>query len=181
MGVTRIPERIRWAVDILDVGTSDEILEIGPGPGVAMSLICDRLVDGHITAIDRSATAVGQASRRNAACIASGKAAVVHTDLTAAAFDGRRFDRIFAINVNLFWVRPGGPQLPIVANLLRPLGRLALFYEAPSVAKADEIVQIVQQALLRHGFATSTRSAADPALKCVEAWLDADRQRGADR
>lgn len=172
----QIPERIRWAVDVLDSDPSEEILEIGPGPGVAIALICERLVDGHITAIDRSATAVGQASKRNAACIAAGKAVVLHTDLSEAAFKNLRFDQIFAINVNLFWVQPDGPQLAIVANLLRPGGRFTLFYEAPSVTKADQIVQIIQQALLRHGFATSTRSAADPTLTCVEAWPDSRRR-----
>jgi protein-L-isoaspartate O-methyltransferase len=73
---TRVPERVRWAVDALDVGPSEEILEIGPGPGVAVSLVCERLVDGRIMAIDRSAIAVRRTMERNAACIASGKATV---------------------------------------------------------------------------------------------------------
>jgi SAM-dependent methyltransferase len=177
----QIPERIRWAVDVLDSDPSEEILEIGPGPGVAMALICDRLVDGHITAIDQSATAVGQASKRNAACIAAGKAAVLHTDLTKAAFEDLRFDQIFAINVNLFWVQPDGPHLPIVTDLLRPDGRLLLFYEAPTVTKADQIVQTVEAALVGHGFTTSSRSASVPVMRSVEAWLDARRRRRRDR
>jgi SAM-dependent methyltransferase len=173
----QVPERIRWAVDVLDVRPSDGILEIGPGPGVALSLICDRLTDGHITGVDRSATAVGRASKRNAGCIAAGKVAVVHADLAEVSFDGPRFDKVFAINVNLFWVQPDGPHLPIVTNLLRPGGRLFLFYEAPTVTRADQVVQTVQAALVRHGFMTSSRSASVPAMRCVEAWLDVSRRR----
>jgi trans-aconitate methyltransferase len=170
----QVPERVRWAVDVLDVGPSEEILEIGPGPGVAVSLVCDRLVDGHITAIDRSATAVRRTSERNAACIGSGKATVLQAELSQIS-PGPRFDKIFAINVNLFWVQPDGPQLAVVANLLRPVGRLFLFYEAPSSQKADHILQIVDSTLRRNGFATSTRSASDPAVRYVEAWRGAGR------
>jgi cyclopropane fatty-acyl-phospholipid synthase-like methyltransferase len=178
---TRIPQRIRWAVDVLDVRPSDNILEIGPGPGVALSLICDRLTDGRITGIDRSVTAVSRASKRNAGCIAAGRATVIHTDLADVSFDGPRFDKVFAINVNLFWVQPDGPHLPIVTDLLRPDGRLLLFYEAPTVTKADQIVQTVEGALVRHGFTTSSRSASVPVMTCVEAWLDARRRRRRDR
>ena len=35
-----IPDRIRWAVETLAVDTSDQLLEIGGGSGVAASLIC---------------------------------------------------------------------------------------------------------------------------------------------
>jgi SAM-dependent methyltransferase len=171
-----VPERIRWAVDVLDVRPSDNILEIGPGPGVALSLICDRLTDGRIIGVDRSATAVGRARERNAGYIATGKAAVVHADLAGISFEGQSFDKVFAVNVNLFWVQPDGPHLPIVTNLLRPVGRLFLFYEAPNVAKADQIVQTVEAALARHGFTTSTRSASVPVMTCVEARLDASRR-----
>ena len=172
---SRVPERVRWAVDVLDIQPSNQILEIGPGQGVAVELVCDRLVDGHIMAIDRSAIAVRRTIERNAASIAAGKATVRHADLTEIASDDPRFDRVFAINVNLFWVQPDGPQLQIVGNLLRPGGRLYLFYETPAGAKADHVVKVIEAALRRHGFATSTRSASKPALRCVEAWLDAGR------
>ena len=36
------PERIRWAVKTLDIKSSDRLLEIGGGPGVAASIICER-------------------------------------------------------------------------------------------------------------------------------------------
>jgi trans-aconitate methyltransferase len=178
---TRVPERVRWAVDALDVGPSEEILEIGPGPGVAVSLICDRLVDGRIMAIDRSAIAVRRTMERNAACIASGKATVRQADLTEIASGDPRFDKVFAINVNLFWVQPDGPQLPIVANLLLPGGRLHLFYEAPTTTKVLQVLQIAEAALLRHGFATASTSGSKPSMRCVEAWLDTARPRAAGR
>jgi protein-L-isoaspartate O-methyltransferase len=58
----RVPERLRWAVQLLDVTPNDEILEIGPGPGGSVSLICEQLAGGRITIIERSATAVQRAT-----------------------------------------------------------------------------------------------------------------------
>jgi len=54
----RVPDRISWAIELLDVSSADQVLEIGCGPGVAMALVCDRLSGGRITGIDRSATAI---------------------------------------------------------------------------------------------------------------------------
>jgi protein-L-isoaspartate O-methyltransferase len=42
----KIPERIRWAVETLDIKGSERVLEIGGGPGVAASIICERLETG---------------------------------------------------------------------------------------------------------------------------------------
>jgi hypothetical protein len=38
-----IPERIRWGIGTLAVEAGDRLLEIGGGPGVAASLVCERL------------------------------------------------------------------------------------------------------------------------------------------
>ena len=78
--------------------------------------------------------------------------------MTDLATDPRRFDTIFAINVNLFWVQPAGKQWSIVASLLRPGGRLYLLYETPASTKTDQVVHIVEAALRRHGFTTSSTS-----------------------
>ena len=66
MATRAVPEHVRWVVETLGVGPDDHLLEIGCGPGVAVALICERLVSGRIVAIDRSATAISRATRRNA-------------------------------------------------------------------------------------------------------------------
>lgn len=70
----RVPDRISWAVELLDIAPDDQILEFGCGPGVAVRLVGDRLDTGCITAIDRSATAVQRTRDRNADHIAAGRA-----------------------------------------------------------------------------------------------------------
>ena len=116
MAAKAVPDHVRWVVETLGVGPDNHLLEIGCGPGVAVALICERLVSGRIVAIDRSATAISRATRRNAGHIAAGKAVLRTVALEelqpSALLGGReRFDKIFAMNVNLFWVRSPAKEL----------------------------------------------------------------------
>jgi trans-aconitate methyltransferase len=153
-------------VRLLDVAPTDEILEIGAGPGVSVSLVCERLDGGHITAVDRSATAVERAARRNAGHVAAGIAAFRHAALADLEPGGRRFDKVFAINVNLFWTGPADRELNRIKELLRPGGALHLFYEPPGKQQASRVTGAVTAALERHGFAASVTTGS-PSLLCV--------------
>ena len=132
----RPPERVQWAVQLLDVQPTDHLLEIGCGPGHAVTLICDRLTSGTITAIDRSATAVARARARNAGCVTTGRARIEQQALTHANL-GRRFKKIFAINVNAFWTEPT-PSFGALSELLQPNGLAYLIYGPPSVSRLRE-------------------------------------------
>jgi SAM-dependent methyltransferase len=128
-----IPERIRWAVRQLAPAPDDQLLEIGCGPGVAVSLVCDHLAGGRIVAIDRSSTAIARAARRNADHVASGRAilrtAALESFSPADLLESREgFDTVFAMNVNLFWVRSPTRELDLVKAVLKPGGALFLFY-----------------------------------------------------
>jgi len=169
---TRVPERVRWAVRVLDISPGDQVLEIGCGSGVAVSLVCDQLVGGRITAIDRSATAIKRATERNADHIAAGKAVLRQVDLAALADRDRRFDKVFAVNVNLFWVRSADADLLIIKERMRPGGVLHLFYERPGSDKASQIAKSVTGALTSQGFSTVIRSGTSPSLFCVSGRLN---------
>jgi SAM-dependent methyltransferase len=130
---TPIPERIRWAVRVMAPHPDDRLLEIGCGPGVAVSLVCEQLAGGRITAIDRSATAIRRAAARNAGHVAAGRAVLRATALEslhpADLPDGPGgYDKVFAMNVNLFWVRDPARELELIRALLKPGGALFLFY-----------------------------------------------------
>jgi SAM-dependent methyltransferase len=163
----QVPQRLCWAVRVLDVAPGDHILEIGCGPGVALSLVCDRLAGGRITAIDRSATAIRRAAGRAAAHIAAGKAVLHRVDLAALDLPGQRFSKVFAVNVNLFWARPADAEWRAVTSHLRDDGVLYLFYETPGPEKAGRVAPAVTAALTRHGLSAITTHSTVPSLFCV--------------
>ncbi|MFZ2173339.1 MAG: class I SAM-dependent methyltransferase [Rhodococcus sp. (in: high G+C Gram-positive bacteria)] len=156
MAVPNIPARIRCAVDRLDVDPSDRILEVGCGPGVAVSLVAEQLFDGHITAIDRSATATARAAQRNETHLASGKATFQTTDLAGFRCADGSFDKVFAVNVNVFWAHEAVGETRTLWEILRPGGVVHLFYGGTESvhddAKSKRIVDAVTQVFGRQGF-----------------------------
>jgi trans-aconitate methyltransferase len=147
-----VPERLRWAVEELDIAPDDRILEVGCGPGVAVSLVAQRLGGGSVTGVDRSAHAIDRATQRNAAHVAAGRVELRHAELAALA--GEPFDKVFAVNVNAFWLRPAGVEWAVVMGLLRrPGGVLHLVYETPGAAQVERVAETLTTAMARHSLA----------------------------
>jgi cyclopropane fatty-acyl-phospholipid synthase-like methyltransferase len=149
------------AVELLSVEPADRLLEIGCGGGAAVALICERLKTGTITAIDRSPLQVERATRRNAGHIAAGKATIRVTDIADVELEGEPFSKVFAINVNVFWVGPAAQELERIAQLLRPSGALHLFYEPPGAAKADTIRDKLLASMSAAGFDATAANVPD--------------------
>ena len=84
-------ERFVWAVDTLEVHPADRLLEVGCGHGVAVSLVCERLTRGTITAIDRSPKMIEMAMRRNREHVDAGRAVLEAIALEDADLGDRRF------------------------------------------------------------------------------------------
>jgi SAM-dependent methyltransferase len=122
-------ERFVWAVEVLDVRPDDRLLEVGCGHGVAVSLVCERLTTGGITAIDRSAKMIEMATRRNREHVDAGRAVLEAVALGDADFGDRRFDKIFAFNVAPFWLRPQA-ALGAVRRYLARDGVVFVFWDA---------------------------------------------------
>src|SRR3954465_12200474 len=99
-------ERFVWAVDTLAPDSADRVLEVGCGHGVAVSLVCERLTSGRITAIDRSQKMIEMAARRNREHVAAGRAVLKTAALEQADLADERFDKVFAFNVAPFWLQP---------------------------------------------------------------------------
>lgn len=147
---TRIPDRLIWAVEQLSVNSGDEILEIGCGTGMAASLICSRLADGHLTAIDRSESMIDTARRRNQAHVASGRAVFLATGLAEMDVGHKRFNKALAVNVNVFWQQPDD-ELVILKKVLHPGGEVFLVFQPPVASRAEHSAEACSQFLLRHG------------------------------
>src|SRR5689334_4451471 len=144
-------ERFVWAVDTLALDPADRVLEVGCGHGVAVSLVCDRLTSGRITAIDRSSKMIEMAARRNREHVATGRAVLKTAALENADFEDQRFDKVFAFNVAPFWLQPK-EALRTVGRQLAPDGAFYLFWDARHTQSgrprdlADRLTERVQLA-----------------------------------
>ena len=107
-------DRQAWAVDVLDVAPDDRILEVGCGHGVAVSLVCERLDGGRITAVDRSPKMIAMAQKRNRAY--AGKARFVTAGIEEANLGDETYDKVLAVHVAALHKR--GPALDAVRNRL---------------------------------------------------------------
>jgi ubiquinone/menaquinone biosynthesis C-methylase UbiE len=147
--------RNRWVVSLLDVQTTDRVLEIGFGPGLAIAELASRIGDsGHIHGIDHSEVMLRQASRRNASAIAAGR-----VSLDRASVDqlppsvGIGLDVVLAVNSLGLWPAPV-ERLVELRQRLKPGGRVAIASQPRSPgatadtsrAKAREIESLLAAA-----------------------------------
>jgi trans-aconitate methyltransferase len=147
----RASERIAWAVDVLDVEPDDRVLEVGCGHGVAVSLVCERLDGGRITAVDRSQKMIAAARKRNRAC--ADKARFVTADIEAANLGDETYDKAFAVHVAA--LEKPGEALDAVRGRLASQGSLYLFSQAPGwkqLADAERFGHELGEAIRAAGF-----------------------------
>ena len=126
---SKASERFVWAVDTLEIDPADRLLEVGCGHGVAVSLVCERLTTGTITAIDRSPRMIEMAARRNREHVEAGRAVLETVALEDADLGERRFDKIFAFNVAPFWLEPEA-AVGAIRGHLAPDGSAYVFWDA---------------------------------------------------
>ena len=152
MAVQTIPARIRWAVEFMEVQPNDHLLEIGCGPGAAAELICSRLETGKLFAIDRSESGVDRTRRRCAKYIEAGRLTVRQIDLATLRVPVKRLTKVFAFNVNLFWVRDCKEEVALLHERVLPGGSVNLFFDTTRPEQVPEIITKSAEALTEGGF-----------------------------
>ena len=153
MAVQTIPPRLRWAVDFIDVQPHDHVLEIGCGSGQAADLICRRLEGrGRMFAIDRSEAGVDRTKQRCAAHIEAGKLTVRQIDLATLRVPVKRLTKVFAFDVNLFWVRDCKDEVALLHERVLPGGSVNLFFDTSRPEQVPDIISKTAEALTQGGF-----------------------------
>ncbi|HEY0889584.1 MAG TPA: class I SAM-dependent methyltransferase [Nocardioides sp.] len=164
MAVQTIPARIRWAVDFIDVQPGDHILEVGCGPGAGAELICSRLETGKLFAIDRAESGVDRTKRRCAHYVETGRLTVRQIDLATLRVPVKRLHKVFAFNVNLFWVRDAADEVALLYERLLPGGTVNIFYEATRREEVPQMVENTSRQLVAAGFRVSVVDQKQPAV-----------------
>jgi len=155
-------QRLAWAVETLAVEPGDRVLEVGCGHGVAASLVCERLLDGRLTAIDRSEKMIALATRRNREHVAAGRARFEAVALEQADFGGERFDTVFGVHVAALW--RSEEALAVIRAHLAPAGALYIVNQAPgwrTPADARSFGEPVAAALRARGLSVEAPRVAD--------------------
>ena len=150
-----------WAIEAMDIGPDDRVLEIGCGHGVAVSLLCERRA--RVTAIDRSAKMIDAATARNRKHIASGRAEVIRASLRDADLGDRQFDKVFAIHVHAMWDEP--ENLDVVRRHLAPGGALYLVHQHPGWGDPRDtkpLERLVTSVLRERGFSVGEPLVGEP-------------------
>jgi trans-aconitate methyltransferase len=161
--MSTVPERVRWAVEVVDPGPADQVLELGFGPGVAAALVCERLTTGHLLAIDRSPVAVARTAARNADHVAAGRPTVLKS--TVEDLDASEVDKAFSVNVNVFWTKQLDRELAALRRALSPGAELFVLY-GTGPAGSRSVTPVIAEALADNGF-VEVRTLESPASSGV--------------
>jgi len=128
-------ERNDWALSLLAITPTDRILEIGFGPGIAVGKSAAQAAQ--VVGIDHSPLMLRQATWRNKELIEKGKLKLMLGSVEALTPKHGLFDKIYSMNVVLFWTEPVA-VFRRLRNLLRPGGVLLTGYMPRHPGAKDE-------------------------------------------
>ncbi len=116
----------RKAIDALEIGPTDVVLELGFGPGCAIERLAELAPRGKIFGVDPSEEMLIRASRRNSRAIAEGRVRLMQGRIEDARLRPSSIDKILAVNVVYFFDESGG-ELEEARRLLKPGGKMAIY------------------------------------------------------
>lgn len=109
--------RNAWAIQRLQLQPSDVVLEIGFGPGLAISEMSQVLTKGLIYGVDESQVMVETSSQRNRAAIRAGRVKLYCAAVTDLPKFDKDVDKVLTINCFAFWEAPEGALRDLQARM----------------------------------------------------------------
>ncbi len=121
-------------LDLLAARDGHRVLEVGCGPGEALTEVARRARGSRIVGVDISPVMAEVALRRSQRAVARGEIEVLLGDVGDVDLATSSFDRIFSVHSIYFWM-DSGAVLAKLADSLAPGGRLVLAFRP----EADDI------------------------------------------
>lgn len=115
------------AIEALDVGTGERVLEIGFGPGVTLERIAQVVGEGSVAGIDPSELMVRRASKRLQRHVEAGRASLRQGVSSQMPFEDASFGRALSVNTIYFWKDPHA-DLCETRRVLKAGGRFVLVF-----------------------------------------------------
>jgi ubiquinone/menaquinone biosynthesis C-methylase UbiE len=114
-----------WVVGLLEIGSTDRVLEVGYGPGLGIERSATLAREGFVAGVDVSEVMGSQARRRNHRAVREGRVELFVGEAGALPFPDRSFDRALSVNSLRFWPSPKAGLVEILRTL-EPGGRFVL-------------------------------------------------------
>ncbi len=134
-------ERLAWAAGVVAPTAGERVLEVGCGHGVLVALLAERAAE--VLAVDRSATMVVAATRRNRAAVDAGRVRLQAATLAAADLGPERFDAVVSFNVRAFWDAGAEQTWDVVHRVLVPGGRVVVAFSVMTPGADRPVVDAV--------------------------------------
>jgi ubiquinone/menaquinone biosynthesis C-methylase UbiE len=90
-----------WVTELLNVASNEIVLEVGFGPGTAITRLS--ALAAHVAGVDASQEMVAQAKARNAIAVENGRVELPHGSVDDFPFAGDTFHKAMAINSMQIW------------------------------------------------------------------------------
>src|SRR5919112_1879026 len=112
----------------------------------------------------RIESGVDRTKRRNQKYVDAGRLTVRQIDLATLRVPVKRLTKVFAFNVNLFWVRDCADEVALLHERVLPGGAVFLFFDATRPDQVPSIVEKSSAALQGAGFRVSVVEQKAPAV-----------------